>query len=104
MSNLRKQIKWINKRGFVLFSLTAYVSVLLLTGAIVWAAQATSSNNSSSDPRLDNIGRVLTSFDTDSDDGAKALVIQLDGKIVAAGFSGINFQRRWMCNWWTCSN
>jgi hypothetical protein len=56
-----------------------------------------------SDPRLDNIGRVLTSFDTDSDDGAKALVIQLDGKIVAAGFSGINFQRRWMCNWWTCS-
>ncbi len=35
MSNLRKQIKWLNKRGFVLFSLTPCVSVLLLTRAIV---------------------------------------------------------------------
>ncbi len=33
---------------------------------------------------------MLTSFDAGSDDGAKALVIQLDGKIAAAGLSSIH--------------
>ncbi|MER3445692.1 MAG: hypothetical protein C4291_02140 [Candidatus Dadabacteria bacterium] len=92
MSKTKKsQTKEINKKDFIsLFHLTAYAAVLLLIIGLAYKVQAAPNTPISSDSRLDTIGKALTSFDAGSDDGARAVAIQSDGKIVAAGLSSIH--------------
>jgi uncharacterized delta-60 repeat protein len=71
---------------------TRRIVVVLVTGLFIvsissqltWAAEA----SGQLDPRFGVRGKVLTDFSGGSIDVARALAIQSDGKMVAAGFSG----------------
>src|SRR5579885_1749835 len=85
MSRVKKgQTKKIGKNDLVTLSLlTVGVAVLVLALGL-HKAHAVSSR---SDTGLDSAVKVLSGSDNGSDDGARAVAIQSDGKIVAAGFS-----------------
>src|SRR5579884_2669550 len=85
MSRVKKgQTKKIGKNDLVTLSLlTVGVAVLVLALGL-HKAHAVSSR---SDTGLDSAVKVLSGSDNGSDDGARAVAIQSDSKIVAAGFS-----------------
>jgi uncharacterized delta-60 repeat protein len=85
MSRVKKcQTKKIGKNDLVTLSLlTVGVAVLILALGL-HKAHAVSSRY---DRRLDSVVKVLSGSGNGSDDGARAVATQSDGKIVAAGFS-----------------
>ncbi len=85
MSRVKKgQTKKMGKNDLVTLSLLTVCVAVLVLALGLHKAHAVSSR---SDPGLDSAVKVLSGSDNGSDDGARAVAIQSDGKIVAAGFS-----------------
>src|SRR5581483_7324622 len=88
MSRVKKgQTKKMGKNDLVTLSLLTVCVAVLVLALGLHKAHAVSSR---SDPGLDSAVKVLSGSDNGSDDGARAVAIQSDGKIVVIGFSDAN--------------